>query len=540
MIFIKKINHKPSAIRLLAAFLCFAALFASCPRPAGAYAKLPKSVRIGLYFDGAGAVNRAEPSYQVMGENGVSLGYSAWSGDYVPLYDFKNVSKDSPMTLMKYNFNSKYTVITGRKAKSFAELASRVAALREKGFSPLLFHIDGWVLVIGLYETKDAALKEIETRFKGKFTFDDFYADKLSGRYILIKIGDVVQFLFDRGVGYLRADPITKAGDDGKPAVIELNGKPYRGALEFNRLASGEMTAVNLVSLEDYLRGVAPREMGASSPIEALKAQAVAARTYALVNARKHINMGFGLCDGPHCQAYGGYAWEDERPSRAVDETAGQIVTYNGAPAQTLYFSSSGGRTEDAKYVWGFEYPYLTGVEDKYETPDTLNYIWETAYSPAEIKSRLAQNGVRIGDIRDVAVTKISENGRVIEVKVTGTEGEKIYAGGDCRTFLNNLHSQTYTVSDRSRIGELSASVGVDIGAVTGENAGASGGSGTNGKTGSNGGAGAASSGPLFYFTGKGWGHGVGMSQNGARGMANAGFTYKEILQHYYPGCVVE
>ena len=558
-------------IRIAVFCLCFFQAVSLLPQTGFAYDKVPEYVRICLYFNSPYAANKTASSYQIYCENGVSTGRVRWNGEYEYICDFRNITADSQMSLVKYAFNPKYTVAVGREAATFTELVKIVDDLRGKGFNPLLCNIDGWVLIIGLFDTSNAAAREIEKTFAVMFPDYKFAAEELGGKYILIKIGGVIQFVFDSGFGNLRITPLKGEGES-KPATLELNGKPYRGAMEFPRHVESDMAAVNYISMDEYLYGVVPREIDASSSPEAVKAQAVTARTYALNNIGKHNAHGGDLCSTTHCQAYGGFSWEDARSSRAVDETKGAIVTYKGAPAQVFYFDSSGGHTENSKNVWGIEYPYLKGVEDNYESGGSQYYNWEASYTAKEIKDRLSRNGVNIGDITGVAVTKKSESGRAIEVTVTGASGVKRYKNEECRTFLGNLRSQLYTISSGGNNVESAGggagakaydAVGAEgsdtqisggaevIGAdgqavnvknvagyaisdkdVTNLNAGdASGGSGGSGGTGG---------GSKYYFVGKGWGHGVGMSQEGAKGMARAGFSYTDIIKHYFPGCIVE
>jgi stage II sporulation protein D len=162
------------------------------------------------------------------------------------------------------------------------------------------------------------------------------------------------------------------ATDDGSP--VQVDGKPHRGALEVLAGPSGLLTVVNEVALEDYLRGVVPAELGpeAYPAIEALKAQAIAARTYALMPPA-HLDEGFERCAGPHCQVYGGVAAEHSLSDRAIAETAGLVVTHEGKPAHAYFSSTCGGHTEDVANVFaGDAPPYLRGVPCYAERVDFL------------------------------------------------------------------------------------------------------------------------------------------------------------------------
>lgn len=190
-------------------------------------------------------------------------------------------------------------------------------------------------------------------------------------------------------------------------ASVQLFGKGrYRGTLEIFPNGDGRLTVVNQVALEDYVRGVVPREMGANEypNVEALKAQAVAARTYVMANRGKRNNDGFDLLDTPLDQVYGGRDGEQPLADRAVMETAGLIATYNGAPIQALFTADSGGATVDNSYVFGGPQPYLKGVSNYPDRPQTLTF--KGAVDPGADQSwlnlellRLAAFGIILPDV---------------------------------------------------------------------------------------------------------------------------------------------
>jgi stage II sporulation protein D len=232
-----------------------------------------------------------------------------------------------------------------------------------------------------------------------------------------------------------------------------------------------------------------------------------------------------------------------------VDATDGKILTWRGAPAQAFYFSSSGGSTEDVVNVWGSkDFPYLVSVPDSYESGASAHYSWETVYTAAEIRSQLLDSGVDVGAVSGVAVTKKSDAGRAVEVTVTGTKGKKVYTNESCRLFLKELFSQSYSITTNGNSYQAVDSTGKTQN-ITLEGKQAAARRGATAISASAGlaavaGDGAAKSLPVssgaFRFVGKGWGHAVGMSQEGAKGMADKGFSYEEILTHYFPGCAVQ
>ena len=186
----------------------------------------------------------------------------------------------------------------------------------------------------------------------------------------VVKTGtNTVLFQFDSTSGlYLAVKP---GRDDTVKAETYFRGYSYFGAFEYRR-NGGDITVVNVLSMDDYLQGVIVQEMSPSWPLEALKAQTVCARSYAYgkLQAGKHQSQGFDLCNTTDCQAYVGIATASDNSRRAVEETSGVYLWYNGRVAdQTVYSSHNGGASESAVNVWGRDYPYLIGKIDPYEAP---------------------------------------------------------------------------------------------------------------------------------------------------------------------------
>jgi stage II sporulation protein D len=322
--------------------------------------------------------------------------------------------------------------------------------------------------------------------------------------------------------------------------IVSVDGKAYRGSVILKRTDGGNLTVINEVALEDYVAAVISAEMPADFELEALKAQAVCARGYALKNYNKHAAYGFHVCASVDCQAYNGMAAESEKTVLAARQTAGRILTYDGQIAETVYFAASGGHTEDARYVWGSDVPYLKGVADEYESKDCYASTWTKTLSPERLTEILAARGYGVGNAQTVEVLERTASGAVYKLRVTGGDGDKIFTNEACRTLFgyDMLLSQAYTVS---RGGGISAQA--YGGAVDGANLHMLSSGGLSAYGGGDlrvmGGAGERTlpaAGGDFVFRGRGNGHLVGMSQNGAHGMAQAGFTYEEILTHYYTG----
>lgn len=377
--------------------------------------------------------------------------------------------------------------------------------------------------------------------------------------------------------------------DKNKEQRLTVNNTEYRGIIEVQR-KSGGLRIINVLSMQQYLYSVVPSEIESNSHIEAIKAQAVAARTYAVSQMNRHADNEFDLCATTHCQMYRGTNWERARSNQAVDETEGVVIRYNGELISAFYFATSGGHTEDVENVWSGSYPYLRGVQDLYE-PKTDP--WTKTYTRQEIQDVLKNKGVNIGTLKRIK-TEYTESNRVLKMTFVGTKGEKTFTKESTR-LLFGLKSQMFTINleddryeilektieklergenvkiakiitqdlnfresnsitslslDKLNTGELYEIIDIDeewvkilvndqIGWVSKEYV------------------------EIAEYTedsledlqeeyentdreftvkiiGYGSGHGVGMSQNGAKGMANEGFTYDDILKHYYTGVTVE
>jgi stage II sporulation protein D len=439
--------------------------------------------------------------------------------------------------------------------------------------------------------------------------------------------------------------PYFRSKKSGGIYVINVDGTNYRGNIEIRRTDESDMTIINHLSMQEYLYGVVPREIGSGSPKEALKAQAISARTFATKNYKKRLSLGFNLTNSTDDQAYGGYDWEKSSSNEAVDETEGLVITYKGEPINAYFYSTSGGYTESPENVWVSSVPYLKSVPDTYEPFIEGNTTWEVTLTADEVKQCLKSKDIDVGDIVDLIPLERSEAGRVTSLKIVGTNGEKIITKLAVRTYFG-LKSQWYTINseapklptdddkqeeqkqkeeeekkrleeeqkqkeedekkrleeeqkqkeeaekkrleeeqkqkeedEKKRLEEEQkqkeeeekknkqenntsgdnedvlvinpnepgtqniviapknsknrvlkiidafspSSISMDRGIVIIKN-----------------GYMAKSSNTVFVFRGRGWGHAVGMSQNGAKGMAQNGFTAEEILKWYYTGVEIE
>lgn len=180
--------------------------------------------------------------------------------------------------------------------------------------------------------------------------------------------------------------PLTFASSDGNASPIRFNDRPYRGRIEVFANRRGSLTVVNVIGLEDYVKGVVPNELSFPA-LEALKAQAIAARTYALKNRGQFSSEGYDLLPTTRSQVYGGLSTEQPLTTRAVDETRGIVATYNGEPINALYTSTCGGRTEDSENIFNDAVPYLRARECTAETsPPFAPFMIKSSRDLFEIK----------------------------------------------------------------------------------------------------------------------------------------------------------
>ncbi len=387
---------------------------------------------------------------------------------------------------------------------------------------------------IGLFYGSTAKETVTFASAEGVYLYDTTFDSLLGTVTESVSVSAAEENFMVSGLGTFESEVMLAVPVNGK---ITVNDKEYRGYIHLLRQGN-RMTVVNVVKLEEYLYSVVGREMSPSWHPEALKAQAVCARNYAVQSLNKHKSYGFDLCSTTDCQAYGGTATEDNRTISAVDATAGVTVTYEGKLAQLYFFASDGGSTESSQNVWSATLPYLTGVEDPYEdTSECSRGIWSVTFTKEELQEKFPN----IGEILDVKVNEYTPMGSVLEVEVVGTEGSEVFRKEKARTAFG-LNSQKYTVS---------ASGGVSLYAYDGTTI--SGGetvvtaSGTESLSGSSvtvvsaaGTKTVTASPSSFTFSGEGWGHRIAMSQYGAKAMAEQGFTYDEILKFYFKGVTVE
>ena len=286
----------------------------------------------------------------------------------------------------------------------------------------------------------------------------------------------------------LRSDRIEVRGRNGE---ITVNGLTVGGRVIVKR-QNGKLIAINELPLEEYVKGVVPAEMNASWHPEALKVQAIAARTYGLYQMRQNGKKEFDVVASIKDQVYKGRAGADGPAGRAVDQTQEMVLTYRDEPILAAFSSTAAGPTEDAMNVWSIDLPYLKGVECPFDM-NSPNYQWRTDIALPLIERRLREEGFPVGVIASLAPVTYSKAGRVTQVRILHSDGELYLKGEDLRRVLG------YTMLASTQF-EFEV-VGLQV-----------------------------------QFTGRGAGHGVGLCQWGTKELAERGYSAETILRYYYPG----
>ncbi|MCJ7656638.1 MAG: SpoIID/LytB domain-containing protein [Candidatus Atribacteria bacterium] len=414
-------------------------------------------------------------------------------------------------------------------------------------------------------------LDQTETSISGDGTFKIY--NLKSNVLISEERNRVVKLLpHDKGIEILGkgvySGPIKIIPVGNTKIIVVFNGQKYRyrGNMEVDiDKEQGKLNVINIIGIEEYLYGVLKKEISPSWPTEALKAQAIAARTFAIFNMNKYIDKGYNICASTNSQAYGGVNHEDPLTNKAVDETRGIIMVYKGEPINAVYHSDSGGYTEDSENVWGSFLPYLRSVKSKFEEKvSPPHHTWSYSISEKDLTEKLQKQGHKIYSIVSIETVKKSETSRASEL-IFSADNNKIInmKTNDFRsligvdlirsTFFNievigkelNITEDTedkkeiedkeeqkesieeileqkkdWTIKEllelmkknkEEREEEIEEKV-LKAKIVK-------------------------SNTPLtFLFSGSGNGHGVGMSQWGAYGMTLQGSRYQDILKYYYQG----
>jgi len=279
-----------------------------------------------------------------------------------------------------------------------------------------------------------------------------------------------------------------------KGESVRVNGRAFRGGIILRKDGS-LLSAINEVEVEDYLRGVLPRELSPAWNEDALKAQAVVSRTYIMANLGRFAKQGYDLTSCENSQVYGGLDCEQNTTSEAVRATAGEVLKYRGEIARVYFHADAAGHTESPEFVWGSSEPppYLKGRREpaRNETPYSS---WEYEIGFEELARVLEKNDYKTGRIKRVVARGKTGAGRVKNFMLYSETGKTEIKSGKFRTMLGGRNIKSTKIQN----------------IINGRKS--------------------------VVFKGSGWGHGVGMSQWGAKELAEKGWDYKKILRLYFPG----
>jgi stage II sporulation protein D len=667
---IKRSFKKAAAI--IVSTVLFTAVFCANAETGRSTAAGSEIIKVGLYYKGS-SVNTAQSVFDVSAQSGVTAGFENSEGVFTEIFTHNS---PSPLYVRKDAYYQEsggglketkasgsgnggrrfgpFHIKIGSDHPDAGSALNNVSVFRQLGIDAYIAYNDAWQVWAGSCMDEEEA-NRLMLDIKNQLGEAGCEIIKPSSDRIVVADGQhQTMCIFGSKSALFQVRPVPGAD----PAAVNIKGKPYRGAVEVRRLPDSDMTVINVVTVREYLYGNVPPEIGGRSPAEALKAQAVVSRMYALNNRGKHGSSGFDLCATTHCQVYKGLSVEVPECNKLIDEVCDRMITYDGKPVEHVYyFASGGGSTEDIRNVWGSSFPYLVSVKDDYEKI----YTWTKTLRASDIRSKLPE----LGNILGVTITRTAPTGRVTQLAVTGSSrGEPLYFSNErCRT-LFGLDSQLYTITTDADIfiagfkeipalpetnsagaGGNSADTGgsetkrenegpstsdkgaenesaegssseqdagngsagqqesqsdeevqAEQGSGDPDTAGSGNGSRQSGEEdeadekkqageepalpavvapvatapiktqlggkkvatasgvktvsgvknkvtiiGKDGAVNKAAVVPETYtFTGKGWGHAVGMSQEGAIGMAKAGMTYEEIIMHYFKGTKVE
>jgi len=289
--------------------------------------------------------------------------------------------------------------------------------------------------------------------------------------------------------------PVKLLAADGGDRV-KLNGRFYKGDMYISTAADEKLEVVEHLSIEDYLYGVLPVEMSPDWPLEALKAQAVASRTYALKNVNPKKD--YDITDGVETQVYNGASGMNARIMDAVNSTRGEVLKYKGRLITAFFHACCGGHTASASSAWGEDVVKpLYGAKDPFCSPSS-HYKWDFYATTRDLLAFIQKRGSSALKIKSIRVYKRDRSGRAVSLRFVTDSGSFTVNTSDLRKVFGTYDIKSTLIT---RVAPL------------------------------NGG---------YEFTGRGWGHGVGMCQEGAKYMANNGRNYKKILRQYYPGAAIE
>lgn len=287
--------------------------------------------------------------------------------------------------------------------------------------------------------------------------------------------------------GRLRIEPLARE------VILKAMGRQYNGRMEIILRNDGLLSVVNEVDLEKYLAGTLKGEISPTWKIETIKAQAVVARTYTIYHMIKNKKNSYHISGGQQYshQQYAGRIKEETQFVTAIKETEGEVLTLNGDIFAAFYHTDCGGWTENAAEVFASSPDNLIGIKCDF-CISSPHHVWKLRLNISQIRDALVKNGYDTGEIHDIISLERSQTLRIKRLQIKHSKGNLIMKGTDFRRIIgyDTLRSTLFSIV-------------IEDGIVN--------------------------------IEGRGWGHGVGMCQWGAKSMGERGYTYKEILQYYFP-----
>lgn len=328
-------------------------------------------------------------------------------------------------------------------------------------------------------------VEKVELCIKGPYNIADFETGKILSeeknlQKLTVSTGDIAS----EGIKVL----------PWKKTRLYIQGRQFRGAIDIIKGEDMKLLVVNHIDLEEYLYGVLYHEVSHRWPMEVLKAQAIAARTYALHQKLVNKTRYFDLTSDIYSQVYGGRTSETWRTSRAVNLTEGQILTYNGKVFPSYYHAACGGRTSDASTIWDIDIPVLRGRVCSF-CKSSPHYEWKKELTMEYIQERIDEAGYKI-QLGSIEILCRDKSGRILDIALKGKNKDIELAGNKFRLLIgpNTIRSANFEIQTKGK---------------------------------------------FLTFQGKGWGHGIGMCQWGAYGMARKAWKADQILEYYYPGAEI-
>lgn len=357
-------------------------------------------------------------------------------------------------------------------------LFARPASIHAMGTPPPHKHIPLRVLVV-------RAAEKIDLRIKGPYRIVGFETNELLEearrlRRRIVSEKDITS----EGIKILSENKTR----------IYINNRLFRGNIDIIKNKDAKLMVVNHIDLEEYLYGVLYHEVSHRWPKEALKAQAIAARTYALYQKLVSKNKYYDLFADIYSQVYGGRQSETLGTRRAVNSTLGMVLAYDNMVFPAYYHATCGGRTSDASTIWDIDMPALQGKVCDF-CKASPHYKWKKELDMEDIQKKIKKAGHEI-EVVSIEILKRDRAGRVLDLLLKGKAGNLELNANKFRLIVgpNIIKSTNFEIQARGR---------------------------------------------YITFSGKGWGHGIGMCQWGAFGMARHGWKAEEILGYYYQGAEI-